>query len=84
MRVVRFSPVVMDIDQNKIDEVTLALLWLGLHNEIRTWKSFDWGVIDRLHNKGYISDPATKAKSVVFTEEGLRESKRLFEKHFGL
>jgi hypothetical protein len=36
----------------------------------------------RLHEKGYISDPAEKAKSVVFTEEGLAESKRLFEELF--
>lgn len=33
----------------------------------------------RLHKKGYVTDPASKAMSVVFTEEGLRESRRLFE-----
>jgi Domain of unknown function (DUF6429) len=32
----------------------------------------------RLHQKGYITDPVGKAKSVLFTEEGLRESQRLF------
>jgi hypothetical protein len=35
-----------------------------------------------LHEKGYISDPATKAKSVAFTEEGGKLSKELFEKLF--
>jgi hypothetical protein len=35
-----------------------------------------WG---RLHQKGYISDPVNKAKSVLFTEEGARESQRLLE-----
>jgi hypothetical protein len=38
--------------------------------------------IDRLHQKGYISDPATKAKSVVLTEEGAKRSQDLFEKYF--
>jgi hypothetical protein len=32
--------------------------------------------------KGYISDPATKAKSVALTEEGAKLSKELFEKFF--
>ncbi len=46
------------------------------------WKSHDWDVLDRLHQSGYIHDPATKAKSVMLTEEGEARSKRLFEKHF--
>lgn len=37
----------------------------------------------RLHEKGYITDPVGKAKSVVFTEQGLRESERLLEALFG-
>jgi hypothetical protein len=41
-------------------------------------------VMGRLHRKGYISDPAGKAKSVPFTEEGLRESERLFDVLFSL
>ena len=32
---------------------------------------------------GYISDPVGKTKSVVFTEEGLRESERLLTALFG-
>ncbi|MGO9949728.1 MAG: DUF6429 family protein [Steroidobacteraceae bacterium] len=39
---------------------------------------FDWEIMGRLHEKGYISDPVGKAKSVLFTEQGLRESERLF------
>jgi hypothetical protein len=35
-----------------------------------------------LHEKGYISNPATKAKSVAFTEEGGKLSKELSEKLF--
>jgi len=41
-------------------------------------------VLDRLHEKGFIRDPKSKARSVVLTEEGLAKSESLFEKHFGL
>ena len=69
-------------DPNRIDDAVLALLYLGWHDEFRAWKSFDWGAMERLHEKGLISNPRGKAKSVVFSEEGLRHSKELFEKMF--
>jgi len=37
-------------------------------------KGFDWNVMNRLHARGYISDPRSKTKSVVFTEDGLGRS----------
>jgi hypothetical protein len=64
----------MEIDRDKIDEAVLALLYLGRDDDIRSWKTFDWDAMDRLHAKGMISDPVGKAKSVVFSEEGLRRS----------
>jgi hypothetical protein len=73
----------MEFDTEKIDQVTLALLYLGLHEGSRAWKSFDWDAMSRLHEKGLISDPVGKAKSVSFTEDGLRESERLFVSLFG-
>lgn len=72
----------MDIDKDRIDQAVLALLYLGLHDEYRAWKSFDWDVMDRLYQKGMIANPVNKAKSVVFTDEGLRESERLFHQLF--
>jgi hypothetical protein len=72
----------MEIDTDKIDEAVLALLHLGRHGRGRTWKSFDWDAMNRLHEKGYIFDPVNKAKSVVMTEEGEREAERLFRKLF--
>ncbi|MCK7583296.1 MAG: DUF6429 family protein [Chromatiales bacterium] len=63
----------MDIDEQKIDEAVLALLYSGLHDGSRTWKSFDWDALNRLHAKGFISNPVSKAKSVTFTEEGRAE-----------
>ena len=72
----------MELDTNKIDDATLALLYLGLHDAARAWKGFDWDAMDRLHQEGYITDPRGKAKSVVFTEEGLERAQRLLEELF--
>jgi hypothetical protein len=72
----------MEVDKDKIDEAVLALLYLTLHDGYRVWKSFDWGAMNRLHEKGLIMNPARKAKSVGLTEEELREAERLFEKLF--
>ncbi len=73
----------MELDTDKIDEAVLALLYLGLHDGARVWKGFDWDAMDRLHQHGYITDPRSKAKSVVFTEKGLEQAKVLLEKLFG-
>ena len=56
------------MNEVKIDEAVLALLYLGLHCGARTWKSFGWDAMHRLHRKGLISNPATKTKSVVLTQ----------------
>jgi hypothetical protein len=72
----------MNLDDDKIDRAVLALLYLGLHDEARAWKGFDWDALSRLHGKGFISNPRGKAKSVVFTEEGLNEARRLLEENF--
>jgi hypothetical protein len=74
----------MEIDTDRIDQAVLALLYCGLHDGCRAWKGFDWAAMDRLHEKGFISDPVSKAKSVVFTEEGLREAERLFRELFAV
>ena len=71
-----------DIDLDRIDDAVLALLLLGLHADQRTWKGFDWDALDRLHEKGMISKPAGKAKSVMFSEEGLLRSRELFQAMF--
>lgn len=72
-----------NLDQTKVDEMTLPLLYLVTDLETgRAWKSFDWDTMDRLHRNGLISDPHNKNKSVILSEEGLRLSKELFKKHF--
>jgi len=72
----------MDIDNDKIDQAVLALLYLTLHDDVRAWKSHDWDAMDRLHEKGMIGDPKSKAKSVWLTGAGLAESERLFKMMF--
>ena len=72
----------MTFDDDKIDEAVLAILLLGRHDGDRAWKGFDWDAMNRLHEKGFISDPRGKAKSVVFSEEGLLEAERLLKKMF--
>jgi hypothetical protein len=77
----------MDIDQEKVEQTVLALLYLISFADkfgLRAWKGQDWGVMNSLHEKGYISNPATKAKSIVFTDEGAKRSKELFEELFAL
>ena len=73
----------VNYDKDKVDEVTLALLFLTLHDGARAWKGLDWEVMNRLHEKGMIANPVGKAKSVVLTEAGLTRCRELFMKHFG-
>lgn len=77
----------MAIDWDKVDAVTMALLKLTSfteHGITRSWKGHNWDVMNRLYEKGWIQDPVGKAKSVVLTEEGIRQAETLFEKHFGV
>ena len=76
-----------DIDYDKVDDMTLALMYLVTWERIpdhgsRAWKGFDWDTMDRLHKKGWIEDPKSKAKSVSMTEDGFRRSEELFTEFF--
>ncbi|MBC7152947.1 MAG: hypothetical protein H5U22_26625 [Rhizobium sp.] len=72
----------MEIDKEKIDDAILAMLFLSLDRDGRSWKSFDWDAMNRLHEKGYIGNPVNKAKSVILTDEGMERSERLFRALF--
>jgi len=72
----------MECDEDKVDEMVLALLFLTLHDGRRAWKGHDWDAMDRLHKKGMVENPVGKAKSVVLTENGLQRCQELFIKHF--
>ena len=79
----------MEYDEEKIDELTLALMYLvsfrlakGLGHS--AWKGFDWDTMNRLHEKGFIGNPVGKAKSVFVTPEGYQKMQELFQKHFAV
>ncbi len=76
-------------DPDRIEDAVLALLWLTAFVEgrgefayRRAWKGHDWEALGRLHEKGLISDPVGKSKSIVFTDEGEVRAGELFGKLF--
>ncbi|MEX2556333.1 MAG: DUF6429 family protein [Actinomycetota bacterium] len=76
-----------DFDTEKVDAAVLALLFLNSFQDqgvTRAWKGFDWDSMNRLHDRGLISDPRSKAKSVILTDDGERLARELFEEHFGV
>ncbi len=77
-------------DPAKIDAAVLALLHLnswtervGPFSATSAWKSLNWDALDRLHAAGLISDPRSKAKSVVLTEEGASKAEEACARLFG-
>ena len=77
---------IMDYDREKVDEAVMALLWLTMFEHgpgTRAWKGHNWDALDRLHERGWIGDPKSKAKSVDISDEGKRMAEQLFRKHFG-
>lgn len=73
----------MEYSEDKIDEVTLALMFLSLDEDGRAWKNFDWDAMNRLCEKGFLENPRNNNKSVLLAEEGIQECERLFRKNFG-
>ncbi len=76
----------MEYDQQKVDDAVLALLCLTMHDKsehgCRAWKGYDWSVMVRLHESGFIGDPKNNAKSVVLTPEGMERARKLFQELF--
>ena len=61
----------MEYDENKVDEYTLALLYLVTHEihegfGARAWKGFDWDTMNRLHEKGFISNPISGGRPLEY------------------
>ena len=75
----------MPYDQEKVDEMTLALLYLGMSpigDGGRAWKAFDRQTLTRLAKKGLISNPGGGSATVDVTAEGRKLAEALFHKHF--
>jgi hypothetical protein len=70
-------------DEKRVDEAVLALMHLTTFRDAsgyRTWKGHDWEVLNRLHEKGFISNPKSKSRSVDLTNEGQKTSEELFQR----
>lgn len=76
-----------EYDKDKVDEIALALLYLNTFEGelgLKAWKNFDLGVLTRLYEKGFISNPITNSKSVAISQEAAKEAEMLFRKYFVL
>ncbi|MGD9584948.1 MAG: DUF6429 family protein, partial [Lysobacterales bacterium] len=73
----------MTYDPSRIDDAVLALLAAFSFDGGRSWKGFDFDVMDRLHAQGFIENPVGKAKSVWITPEGIERGRKLAELMFG-
>lgn len=63
-----------------LEQFALVLLRTSAFEEygqLRSWKGYDWDIMNRLCEMGFISNPVGKAKSVVFTEAGRRQADAL-------
>lgn len=72
----------MQLDTEKLDRAALAILSLTLHDNNRVWKGIDWAITDRLHEKGLVHDPVSRAKSLALTDEGLAMAKAAMNEFF--
>jgi len=70
----------------KLEQLTLVLLHQTAFQEggdLRSWKGYDWGIMNQLHAKGLITDPVRKAKSVFLTDDGRRQAEALVAEYLG-
>lgn len=69
-------------DEEKLAEAALALLSLTLHDGDRARRGIDRRVMARLHERGWISDPADDADSLRMSPSGLRKARAVLQKKF--
>ena len=75
-----------NLDKDKLAEAALGLLSLTLHGSPltpRVWKGMDWDLLALLHERGWIADPRSKARSVALTPEGNALADDVLISHFG-
>jgi hypothetical protein len=69
-------------NKDNIDDTTLALLYLTLHDDYRAWKGFAWSVLDRLHEKGDDSRSRRQGEVGGFHPRGTGAAEWLFQEMF--
>lgn len=73
----------MEYDDQRIENAVLALLATFSFNGGNTWRGFDFEVMDKLYEQGFITQPKGRAKSVWLTPEGLERGRQLARLLFG-
>lgn len=74
----------MEYDKDQVDEMTMALIFLVTTREGeggRAWKGFDWKILERLHQRGWLAQPQIKSLSLEITAEGMAKGQECFEKY---
>ncbi|MEG5263950.1 DUF6429 family protein [Pseudomonas sp. JDS28PS106] len=72
----------MEYDEKLIEDAVLALLTTFSSTHGNTWKGFDFGVMNRLHEQGLIENPVGKQKSVWLTAEGMERGREIADQLF--
>ncbi len=74
--------------EEKIKELTLLLLYLTSWTEKeqygeyqRTWKGYDFDILNSLEDERLIRGSTNKAKSTYITDEGIKKAKELMKKY---
>ncbi|WP_323601550.1 DUF6429 family protein [Pseudomonas putida] len=74
----------MEYDDRLIEDAVLALLAPYSAEKGDAWKGFDFEIMNRLYEHGFISDPVNRNKSIWLTAEGLERGRQLADQLFGL
>jgi hypothetical protein len=72
----------MKYDNKLIEDAVLALLAAHSFNNGQAWKGFDFEIMNRLHEQGFIDNPVNRNKSVWVTPEGLERGRKIAERLF--
>jgi hypothetical protein len=72
----------VEYDPKRIEETVLALLATFSFEGGRSWKGYDFDVMNALHQQGLIDEPRGKNKSVWLTAEGLEKGTAIADRLF--
>lgn len=73
----------MMYDERRVEEAILALLAAFCADDGHTWKGYDFEVMNRLHEAGFIDNPVNRNKGVHLTASGIQRGKQLAAHLFG-
>ena len=73
----------MEYDEKRIEETVLALLTTFSFDKGNSWKGYDFQIMNRLHEQGFIRNPVNKSKSIWLTPEGLERGRHIADQLFG-